>query len=154
MLLPFQCVASCKNQEGLDIILAASGAWIYVFNASDGVNSFQWSHTIAQSRLNTSLEDIRNDLSGATDAEVERPGKRRKLSDADDASESTSTEIVVDGPDQPRRKRKAKNLPTPAVIKLVATLSGRYVVAVTGEDKCIRVLEVMADGGLNQLSER
>ena len=73
------------------------------------------------------------------------PSKRQKLAPA--LSESSSAEIVVE-------KVESAPPPHPPVVKLAATRNGGYVVAVTGEDKCIRVLQMSANGSLTQLSER
>ena len=73
------------------------------------------------------------------------PSKRQKR--APELSESSSAEIVVE-------KIESAPPPHPPIVKLAATRNGEYVVAVTGEDKCIRVLQLSAHGGLTQLSER
>ncbi|KAI9700506.1 MAG: tRNA (guanine-N(7)-)-methyltransferase non-catalytic subunit trm82 [Bogoriella megaspora] len=55
----------------------------------------------------------------------------------------------------PGKRRKISIEETkPNIIDIVASQSHRYVVAVTAEDKCIRVFELSSDGGLYQLSER
>jgi tRNA (guanine-N(7)-)-methyltransferase subunit TRM82 len=142
MIQPFQCIVRCGHAGKQNILLAASGASIYGFNISHGSFLFRWSHLVSQNEQ-TEIE-----------SESERPGKRRRLSDAGDTSDSASADIVVDGALHPRRK-KPKNTPVPAIIKMATTFSGEHVVAVTNEDKCIRVLEVIANGGgLKQLSER
>ena len=73
------------------------------------------------------------------------PSKRQKR--APELSESSSAEIVVE-------KTESAPPPHPPVVRLAATRNGEYVVAVTGEDKCIRVLQMSANGSLTQLSER
>ena len=77
------------------------------------------------------------------------PTKRRKMSPrAAISSESSSAEIVVEGSDG------AKYFHSNPVIKLAATSNGRHVVAVTSEDKCMRVFELKGDGVMYQTSER
>lgn len=77
------------------------------------------------------------------------PSKRRKTSPrAAISTDSSSAEILVEDNDE------KKDLHANPVIKLAATSSGRYVIAVTGEDKCMRVFEMNADGIMHQISER
>ena len=40
------------------------------------------------------------------------------------------------------------------IVRLAASNDGKYVIAVTGEDKCIRVLNLSAEGLLVLFSER
>ncbi|GAB7341467.1 hypothetical protein MBLNU457_7704t1 [Dothideomycetes sp. NU457] len=58
---------------------------------------------------------------------------------------------------QPSKKRKLDGTTSskaPIVIKLVLSPSQDHLVAVTGEDKCIRVLEIDQQGRLTELSQR
>lgn len=63
-------------------------------------------------------------------------------------------EQPVEGP--PGKKRKIENGPTklPNVIKLVLSPDHKHAVAVTGDDKCIRVFEIASEGKLIELSQR
>ncbi|MCJ1283735.1 tRNA (guanine-N(7)-)-methyltransferase non-catalytic subunit trm82 [Xylographa opegraphella] len=69
-------------------------------------------------------------------------------------SDSTSAEIVIDNDNKKPRKRKANITPVSAVTNIMVNSTGKYIVAVTGEDKCIRVLELLVDNTLLQISER
>ncbi|KAF4625906.1 hypothetical protein G7Y89_g12262 [Cudoniella acicularis] len=103
------------------------------------------------------------------------PAKRRKLSQTGDEKTelglpNESNELVEDSKDRlgggkKQKKQKqnsrsaavASGFDAPAVIALTVTKSSGHVVAITGEDKNIRVFELMeADGvpRLNQLSQR
>ncbi|KAL9586312.1 MAG: hypothetical protein Q9212_000980 [Teloschistes hypoglaucus] len=85
---------------------------------------------------------------------TERPTKRQKRVPLDDASESSSAEIVTeDGNSKPSKSTTAK-ASNPNLINLAATSDGQYVIAVTDEDKCVRVLRLDIDGALLQLSKR
>ena len=156
MIHPFQQITYCGylHPNDLNFVFAASGHLIYSFNALDGSFLYRWSHTIAQNGGDKTVRDHGTQSIDPQDSGPDRPGKRRKLSVVGDASESTSAELLVNNPSQPSWKQEAKTPPTPAIIKLTATPNGRHLVAVTGEDKCIRVLRVLADGGLEQLSKR
>ena len=84
----------------------------------------------------------------------ERPTKRQKRSTANDGSESSSAEIVTeDG--KSKRSKTGKSKTTEAEVNILTTTSnGQFVVAVTGEDKGVRVLRLKSDGTLQQLSKR
>ncbi|KAF2146629.1 uncharacterized protein K452DRAFT_241559 [Aplosporella prunicola CBS 121167] len=64
--------------------------------------------------------------------------------------------VPEDGEGPPGKKRKIENQSgtPPSFVKLVSSDDGRYVVAVTGEDKCVRVFSVEPNGKIQQLSER
>ena len=84
----------------------------------------------------------------------ERPSKRQKVSLARDESSNSATEIVVARDSDNDESSVPQRVLKPLVIKLSGTSNGRHVVAVTGEDKCIRVFDLAADGTLMQLSQR
>lgn len=133
--------------KNLKVVLAASGPALFCFNFADGSLLSRWSHLSPTVRS----EPV-DDSDGA-----ERPSKRRRLSadgEEEDGSDAQSPIVVVNDANaqKPRRKKK-KAPPLPSVIKLTASSDGRHVVVVTGEDKTIRVLE-MLDGQLSQISER
>ncbi|EON64218.1 hypothetical protein W97_03448 [Coniosporium apollinis CBS 100218] len=72
---------------------------------------------------------------------------------------STSTEgdqenEEPEGPPGKRRKLDASPEKSPNVTKLLVSHSNEHVVAVTGEDKCVRVFAVSSNGNLEQLSQR
>lgn len=153
MIHPFQHILYCGEPYGgeLSLLIAASGCWIYSFNASDGSFISRWSHTSSQNGIE---ESVKNEVIDSEEEGSDRSGKRRKLNATRDVFETTSIEIVVDNPDHDSKKQKAEASPAPAIIKLAVTHNWKHLVAVTGEDKCIRVLKVLADGGLEQLSKR
>lgn len=93
------------------------------------------------------------------------PAKRRKLSTGEDekqetptklpednASESSKTQVQSGGKGGKQEKKQKQNnraiaistgLETPAIIALSVSKNDKYVVAVTGEDKCIRIFEIL-----------
>jgi tRNA (guanine-N(7)-)-methyltransferase subunit TRM82 len=64
------------------------------------------------------------------DETQERPGKRIKL-------------------EQPKEKEQKSNFSN-----LILSNNGQYLIGITGEDKCIRVFEIVSQNQLHQLSER
>lgn len=154
MATPFQRLLFCskKGQRQLNIILAASGPSIRSFNASNGVFLSKWSHLDPTRSLKVS-NGHDEDLSPGGEVE-EPPEKRRKFSPSREPSEAPSAEIIVESPNSKRRKPKPLVQHVPFVTSLCSSNDGRHVVAVTGEDKCIRVLRLLPDGSLTQLSER
>ncbi len=79
-----------------------------------------------------------------------------ELSSKGDDSDSTSTEIKEDVKGQRSHEldRVLSLDVSTAVIKLAGTSNGQYIIAVTDEDKCIRVLELQDDGSLIQRCAR
>ena len=149
MLNPFQCVLFCSRlKQGLpSIVLAASGSSIYSIGSSDGALLSIWPK---RTHLEKSVPADSDEVIS------ERPEKRRKLSVAA-SSESSSAEIVVENGGKKKRSRARARLmgaDFPAIIKLISTSSGKHAVAVTGEDKCIRVFDILDDGSIEQISER
>lgn len=98
------------------------------------------------------------------------PAKKRKLSseniEAKNGETSASTPNTKQEQQDGKKKKQKQNnrseavasgLQAPAVIALAATKDGKHVIAVTGEDKSIRVFESIEEGGshkLQQLSQR
>ncbi|KAF2088193.1 hypothetical protein K490DRAFT_73148 [Saccharata proteae CBS 121410] len=74
--------------------------------------------------------------------------------DAPVSSERDQSEEKSEGPPEKKRKVYEASETGPIFIKLVTTQDGEHAVAVTGEDKCIRVFSVNPHGHLAQLSER
>ncbi|KAL1311661.1 hypothetical protein AAFC00_001768 [Neodothiora populina] len=73
----------------------------------------------------------------------------------DDSSDIT-TQHTDDNEGPPGKKRKVEKASdaSPTIIKLVVSPDQHYAVAVTGEDKCIRVFAVAENGTLEELSQR
>lgn len=81
----------------------------------------------------------------------EPPSKKRRLSsETADAPEQSVKKQKHNG-----NKKKGPKLEKPASVAcLTSTRDGQHVIAVTGEDKTVRVLEHDGSGNLSLLSER
>ncbi|KAI4102289.1 MAG: hypothetical protein L6R37_004481 [Teloschistes peruensis] len=161
---PFQRLLICTLDHGssLRILLAATKSRIFSFSLQDGSLISVWRSTPIQARNGLEHDDqtpgqSQPELSAGNvkDKNVtERPTKRQKRAPLDDASESSSAEIVTeDGKPKPSKSIKAQ-ASNPNLINLAGTSDGQYVIAVTDEDKCVRVLRLDVDGKLQQLSKR
>jgi len=160
MLHPYQCLLSCSRpgQAEAGVLVAACGPFLHTFSVQDGKYLSTWPSNkgIDPSKNNRPepREGFKNVRSEDPDqGSPERPEKRRKLSPARDDSGS-SAEIVVNGGEEAVSSIQTNNVLNPSFIKLAGTSNGQYVVAVTGEDKCIRVFTLSGIGILTQLSER
>ena len=161
---PLQCLyyRPFRDNNKADILLAASGPQIFSFNVSEGSLLSTWPATAgleegterflqSGSKVSCkSVDSVVEEESASRDEDADRLGKRRKLSRHGSGSESASTEIVV----QEHSKSSDNSASTPTVIKLTGSSNGQYVVAVTGEDKCIRVFELHQNGTLVENSKR
>ena len=158
---PYQCLLYCAQpaRTNAGVLVAASGPYIHTFSVEDGTNLYTWPSNEVLKSSNEKGEDtdhgcetIEEARSGREDQG--RPRKRRRLSPPGEDSGS-SAEIVVDGGSVANgRGTKVKQASHPPVTKLAGTSTGQYVVAVTGEDKCLRVFELSKIGCLKPLSER
>ncbi|KAF5875366.1 putative trna methyltransferase protein [Botrytis fragariae] len=156
---PYQCLKQCGNY-----LVAARGSSIDTFDIKDGSYLSTWKSPAPESTnaLKTTGEETQtkseeqNPETSTPDAPLESstpPAKRRKLS----VSEEKEEKIVV----VQQLKKKAKNTP-PKIIEpspitaLTITKDLQHVIAVTGEDKTIRVLawEDTVGKGLKQISDR
>lgn len=154
MLTPFQRLLYCSRQGSspLNVLLAASGPSIRVFNADDSTFISRWSH-IEPPRSEKKTRD-RSPGSHDENSLEGPPGKRKKLFNDDNPSDTPSVEVVAEGGRKKRPKAKRQDFSIPSVALLTATTDGKYIIAVTGEDKYVRVLELLEDGTLKQLSQR
>lgn len=92
--------------------------------------------------------DITLDTSGSP------PAKKRRLSK--DEERQRSKEIGQNPPKKKQINRSdsvASGLEAPAVIALVVSRDGKHVVAVTGEDKSIRVFQNVSENGQHELQQ-
>lgn len=156
---PYQCLKQCGNY-----LVAARGSSIDTFDIKDGSYLSTWKSPVPESTnaLKTTGEETQtkseeqNPETSTPDAPLESPtppAKRRKLSVSEEKEEKT---VVVQ-----QLKKKAKNTQPKAVepspiTALTITKDLQHVIAVTGEDKTIRVLawEDSVGKGLKQISDR
>jgi tRNA (guanine-N(7)-)-methyltransferase subunit TRM82 len=158
MAHPFQklCYLS-KDDRGL--LLAAGGSHLYSFCSVSGEMLSTW-----PSRSDDDLSNVENRVSVETDHTREPPSKKRRLSANGDGTElsdsSVSVEIVAERAKGQRRRRKIVESKLPNASHLIATKDAKHVIAVTVEDKCIRVFQLgrISEGGergrLKLLSKR
>ena len=155
MLNPLQRLLFCVRHgpKPLPTLLIASGSSIYVFNTSDGNLLSSWSKlkgTSSASRPESRSNKEHHDSSGQEPA-----GKRRRLSSPkDETSEQGSPEIVTNDGSNNRQRPKNQRIEVSAVTNLCSTGDGKHIVAITGDDKCVRVLSLSEMGMLEQLSQR
>jgi tRNA (guanine-N(7)-)-methyltransferase subunit TRM82 len=140
---PIQCIQYLEGPRpsAQRVFIASAGPRIYSWSADDGCRLSVWplDSEIDNIGESSSVAEETHSNSGAD----EPPEKKRKLS----LSEQASRDIE-------RRKPGKSCAAWSSIPILVASPTQRYVVAVTGEDKCLRVFSVSEDGGLIQISER
>jgi tRNA (guanine-N(7)-)-methyltransferase subunit TRM82 len=168
MGIPYQSLQSCGG-----VLLAARGSSIDSFDLGNGALLSTW--TVPQEKKSASSNGAASVVSEKKDPEPSKdgvneyspPAKRRKLSEAEDESVAKPS----NGANQQKKENTGgkkgnkrseaviTGLDTPAVIALTSTKDGLHVIAVTGEDKSIRVFSngINAENGkqcLEQLSQR
>ncbi len=160
--MPYQCVVKLGN-----IVVAARGSSVDSFTLPEGSFLSTWSSSTLQEEANEKSEAkptpiLQNSESSSVNVTLDAapPIKKRRL------SKVSGEEEKVDEKEPAKEGKKKKNnrsdavvsgLEAPAIIALAVTKDGKHVVAVTGEDKSIRVLESVSDDGkqsLKQLSLR
>lgn len=137
MLLPFQCVLIRSIGE-TEVLLAASGSYVYTFNLKCG------------SVLSTWHSDCNLFSGGSSTPQIQSSKPSPKLQN------SPSNENVESSPKSRLEDGNFKSIDTENsnfVIKLAGSSNGQHIIAVT-EDKCVHVLRLSADGALIQLSQR
>lgn len=146
---PFQCIqyAGGQSADVPQIIVASAGPKLYSFSAEDGRKLFTWPPA-ELSRNGDNRHESGNRQDAGTD---EPPEKRRKIAaSAEDIEKSHEAKVS--------ENNEQKNIPPSefwsTIPILVASPSGRHIVAVTAEDKSVRVFCIERDGGLTQLSRR
>lgn len=127
------------------LLIASAGPKLYSFDAENGRRLAVWPRDIETSKDHANASAAGE---GADADDQGPPEKKRKLSpSAEQASEEPSSKDQ--GTIESKPSQAWSNIPL-----LVHSPTGSHIVAVTGEDKCIRVFEVGRDGSLQQMSER
>jgi tRNA (guanine-N(7)-)-methyltransferase subunit TRM82 len=158
MAHPFQKLCYIdKSDRGL--LLAAGESYIYSFRLATGEILSTWPLD-----FDNDPSDVENGVATQRDHAREPPSKKRRLSAEEDAAQSSdsslSVEIVAERAKGQRRKKTPVDSKLPNVSHLIATKDAKHVVAVSIEDKCIRVFELGSvpgpgsRGNLKLLSER
>jgi tRNA (guanine-N(7)-)-methyltransferase subunit TRM82 len=158
---PYQCLQKCGS-----ILIGARGSSIDSFSLHDGSLLSTWKCPPTHGSINgtgkaTAKTTKQNSEASSVDTVLEKsshPTKRRKLSAGDDEAKINAKE--GEKKVNNRLDAVASGLRAPAVTALAATKDGRHVIAVTGEDKSIRVFENAFERNgapkqqLRQLSQR
>ncbi|KAJ5503603.1 hypothetical protein N7463_006477 [Penicillium fimorum] len=142
---PFHCLRYVNRQSAgqSDILIATAGRNLYSYNASSGQRLDVWPQPV-----DADAEDKSSDAAPADASESHGPPeKRRKLSSTSDEQKDAKPESKTKD-----SKKEASNSWTN--IPLVTVAHGKYVVIMTSEDKCVRVLSLDNEGKLQQLSAR
>jgi tRNA (guanine-N(7)-)-methyltransferase subunit TRM82 len=175
MAMPYHCIKRCGS-----VLVAARGSSIDSFNPEDGSLLSTWKCPCPSAQegnnkepniaypstgtLSTALDTQKPELSIDVVLESSPPTKRRKLSTVEDDAQKPPAKNGAKKEQKSAKKGNRRSdaivsgLETAAVIALAATEEGRHVIAVTGEDKSIRVFETTVDDDgkqcLKQLSQR
>lgn len=143
---PFQAIQQLSPQEpgGRNVLVAAAGPEIYTFDVENGRQLSVWPESLEPQKS----EPIDTSPGGEVDSEIQGPPeKKRKLSPSADDSKT-----VFNGKGSGGKKKSAKEW---TIIPILTTSAdGKHLIALTGEDKCIRVFDANKDGKLTQLSAR
>jgi tRNA (guanine-N(7)-)-methyltransferase subunit TRM82 len=157
---PFQKLCYISQSGGDGLLLAAAGPQILSLDLTNGGILSRWPDDAPRSDEKPSYERSTNGEMLGRSVDDDPPTKRRKTSpsqeeDQDSRESSISVEFVSErAKGQRRKKKKVVKSPPPNVSHILSTGDGRHVVAVTAEDKCVRVFELVAAGFLKLLSER
>lgn len=134
---PFHCLRYAGG-----FIVASAGPNLYSYSASDGRKLFTW----PESKTSISSEAETNDAPERSD---EPPEKRRKISPTSAANDDNNNNN-----NRAIEKNNKTATAWSSIPVLVPSPSGRHVVAVTAEDKHIRVFDINSEGVLTQLNAR
>lgn len=140
---PFQCIQFIERQPaGLqDLLIASAGPRVYSYAAGSGQRLAIWPQNVAPS-----ASENPNAGPESTSEGQAPPEKKRKV--------SPSGNETNEGPRSTSEEPGKVSVTWSTVPLLVPSSDGKYVVALTGEDKTIRVLKVEDEGSLKQLSAR
>ncbi|KAL4779291.1 hypothetical protein BJX76DRAFT_341244 [Aspergillus varians] len=131
---PLQCIQFVKKKNGdsRNVLVASSGARLFSYAAESGQRLSIWPQDGAVSP---------NANDAGSNPEIEGPPEKKRKVDL--SSEKK------DGAAAAKKTADWTNIPI-----LTSTPDGEYLVALTGEDKCIRVFQLEEDGSFIQLSGR
>ncbi|KAL4762910.1 putative tRNA methyltransferase [Aspergillus foveolatus] len=135
---PFQCIqfVKKKNGEHRDVFVASAGAKLFSYAADSGRRLSVWPQDGADNNIpGTNGAGSNPDTEGP-------PEKKRKVEPSSEKEGDAGTATS-------KKSCTWTNIPI-----LTSTPDGEYLVALTGEDKCIRVFQIEEDGSFVHLSER
>lgn len=138
---PFQSLRIVNRQsQGLSSVLVASaGPYLYTYAAESGQRLAAWPQNV---------EIRQGAASGPTSTSEDQapPEKKIKLSSPENES---GNQPAATADNSTNSSPAWTNIPI-----VLATSDGKHVVALTAEDKCIRVFNLSEDGKLKELSSR
>lgn len=132
----FHCVRFVEQQQGgasQDLLIASAGRKLYSYAADSGRRLAIWPQDVSHAEATVKESEAQQDSK-----DQEPPGKKRKTDNSSSA-----------GGDKRKSSPDWSHIPI-----LTISSTGKYVVALTAEDKCVRVFQIAEDGSLKQLSER
>lgn len=158
---PIQKLCYIHESSGRDIVLAATGPYILSLDFRNGGLLSRWPEDVDQEVNHEGRDGSRNGNFVGNSVGNDPPTKRRKTSpfqeeDQQGSGESfESIEFVSErAKGQRRKKKQAVKSTLPNISHIISTVNGRYITAVTADDKCIRVFEIDSTGRLKPLSQR
>lgn len=151
MFLPYQCLEKARGS----LLVAARGSTIDLFRTDDSTHIFSWTCPATQTTGNkpASKEEKKDDSTSQPAREDGvPPAKKQKLSPAMDGNPAP---VPKDGKKKKNNRAQdvSSGLEAPAVTALAITNSGQHVIAVTGEDKSIRVFKLVSENGSEKLQQ-
>lgn len=150
---PYQCIAALDRvgSQEAKLLLAASAHNLYSIDLVTGEVRSIWSASTSSpgpvSRCSLRIPCLLHVFS----ASVENNLREQQLSLRQPEEEQPET---PEGPPEKKRKISEGSASRPKIIRLSVSNDGQYAVAITGEDKRVRVFSVEPSGQLKQLSER
>lgn len=141
------------NHSGRDFLFAASGHSIQSISRSDGRVTSIWPRDELEDWTESDSEDHERPTKRRKTGTTANSAPRREASELSDAS----IEIVAEGKERQKGERRRPKLPDttpPNISHLIASTKTNRIIAVTVEDKAVRVFSVSRNGQLRQLSSR
>ncbi|KAJ5219324.1 uncharacterized protein N7498_001423 [Penicillium cinerascens] len=135
---PFQCLQYVNRlADGQqDVLVASAGRHLYTYDAATG------------QRLDVWPQDVDTSESAGADSTEAQAHLEKEQNPS-----SVSKEQAEQQP-APKKGSKDKGPAWSNIPLVVVSLDGKYVAAVTAEDKCIRVFTLSEEGKLQELSSR
>ncbi|KAI4858812.1 hypothetical protein F4820DRAFT_441623 [Hypoxylon rubiginosum] len=165
MSVPFQCL--CRLGQS-SILCAAKGTSIHTFGLGAGSSHLSsWTHPLTKQDGTSDPQATSQDGNLNEQDSEQPPSKKRRLNSDEKPNEEGKANQgetgAVEAPESGNGKKKNKKQKPesraqpselPFVILLRATEDGSHLVAVTGQDKTLWVLEHDGNGVLKELSRR
>lgn len=162
---PIQKLCSTSNASGASILLVAVGPYILSLDLKDGGVLSKWPSDPSTCDQAQTFQICEIEHSPGRFVNDGPEKKRRKVSPSLDNDElqarkdpgwsppkSESVSERLNGPGRKQNEYCRSALPN--VSHVICTIDGCHVIAVTVEDKCLRVFELDSSGHLELLSER